>query len=156
MKKLNNKGFSLVELIIVIAIMAVLIGVLAPQFLRYVERSRFQKDNTAVEELRKSIEIALGNEDIATQVGTAISGAGAGANVTVAFDNTGLIVASTPAATLLDTEIQAAIGGNTLDFSSNAYTTTTATMGVVITSVAGGGFQVDVDAVDATGATLRW
>lgn len=43
-KKLNNKGFSLVELIIVIAIMAVLIGVLAPQYLRYVERSRVSTD----------------------------------------------------------------------------------------------------------------
>ena len=30
----NNKGFSLVELIIVIAIMAILIGVIAPQFTR--------------------------------------------------------------------------------------------------------------------------
>lgn len=43
-KKLNNKGFSLVELIIVIAIMAVLIGVLAPQYLKYVERSRESAD----------------------------------------------------------------------------------------------------------------
>ena len=43
-KKLNNKGFSLVELIIVIAIMAVLIGVLAPQYLKYVERSRNSSD----------------------------------------------------------------------------------------------------------------
>ena len=39
-KKLNNKGFSLIELIIVVAIMAVLIGVLAPQYLKYVEKSR--------------------------------------------------------------------------------------------------------------------
>lgn len=31
-KKMNNKGFSLVELIIVIAIMAVLMVVLAPSF----------------------------------------------------------------------------------------------------------------------------
>lgn len=43
-KTLNNKGFSLVELIIVIAIMAVLVGVLAPQFLKYVEKSRESAD----------------------------------------------------------------------------------------------------------------
>lgn len=49
-KKLNNKGFSLVELIIVIAIMAVLIGVLAPQYLRYVEKSRRSADATTVSE----------------------------------------------------------------------------------------------------------
>ena len=39
-KNLTNKGFSLVELIIVIAIMAVLVGVLAPQYIKYVEKSR--------------------------------------------------------------------------------------------------------------------
>lgn len=47
-KKLNNKGFSLVELIIVIAIMAVLIGVLAPQYLKYVEKSRISSDKDNV------------------------------------------------------------------------------------------------------------
>ena len=38
-KSMGNKGFSLVELIIVIAIMAILVGVLAPQLLKNVERS---------------------------------------------------------------------------------------------------------------------
>jgi prepilin-type N-terminal cleavage/methylation domain-containing protein len=36
----NNKGFSLVELIIVMAILVALVAVLAPAYLRYVERSR--------------------------------------------------------------------------------------------------------------------
>lgn len=43
-KEMNNKGFSLVELIIVIAIMAILVVVLAPQYLKYVERSRNSTD----------------------------------------------------------------------------------------------------------------
>ena len=50
MKK-NNSGFSLVELIIVIAIMAVLIGVLAPQFIQYVAKSRVSTDLQNIEEM---------------------------------------------------------------------------------------------------------
>ena len=45
-EKMNDKGFSLVELIIVIAIMSVLVAVLAPQYLKYVERSRNSTDVT--------------------------------------------------------------------------------------------------------------
>ena len=55
MKK-NNSGFSLVELIIVIAIMAVLIGVLAPQFIKYVERSRESTDLQNIEEIKIAVE----------------------------------------------------------------------------------------------------
>ena len=48
-KQKNNKGFSLVELIVVIAIMAVLVGVLAPQFIKYVEKSRQSTDMQSVQ-----------------------------------------------------------------------------------------------------------
>lgn len=62
--KLNNKGFSLVELIIVIAIMAVLIGVLAPQYLRYVERSRVAADTELAASLQNAMEIAASDPAI--------------------------------------------------------------------------------------------
>ncbi len=52
----NNDGFSLVELIIVIAIMAVIVGILAPQFIKYVEQSRESKDLQNIEEMKKAVE----------------------------------------------------------------------------------------------------
>lgn len=54
-KEMNNKGFSLVELIIVIAIMAVLVGVLAPQFMKYVEQSRKATDISNASMIRDAV-----------------------------------------------------------------------------------------------------
>lgn len=45
----SDKGFSLVELIIVVAIMAILVGALAPQYIKYVERSKVAADENSAE-----------------------------------------------------------------------------------------------------------
>ncbi|MBR5360042.1 MAG: type II secretion system protein [Lachnospiraceae bacterium] len=100
MKKTNNKGFSLVELIIVIAIMAVLIGVLAPQFIKYVERSRESTDLQNIEELKTAVEayVADNGEKFTTST----------ANITVALTVSGgkstITVAGGPSDMLTDAD----------------------------------------------------
>lgn len=54
----NNKGFTLVEMIIVIAVMAIMTVVVAPQYLKYVEKSRIGTDENALGELKHICEIS--------------------------------------------------------------------------------------------------
>lgn len=61
-KKNKNKGFSLIELIIAIAILVILTGLLAPQFMKYIEKSREAKDMQTLDTVYSSVQAALGNE----------------------------------------------------------------------------------------------
>ena len=127
MKKKNNKGFSLVELIVVIAIMAVLMVVLAPAMLRYVEKTRMQKDASAVSEAANAAELALADEKIYTQA------ASAKYVVVTVTDNTN-ITASTGSAITggagfvdLATDVKNTVGDK-IDFASKEYENKTATI----------------------------
>ena len=55
----NNKGFSLVELIIVIAIMAILVGVMAPQLIKYIEKTNVSSDTQLCDSVRTAVTTAM-------------------------------------------------------------------------------------------------
>ncbi len=115
MKKKNNKGFSLVELIVVIAIMAVLMVVLAPAMLRYVEKTRVQKDESAVSEAANAAELALADESVYSEANGA-------ATITVTVKDDAAITAKAGSNTLtkLQTEVQSTVGKK-IDFVSKKY-----------------------------------
>lgn len=66
----NNCGFSMVELIIVIAIMAILAGALAPTLIKYVNKSRMTSDVTSASEIAKITQMALVDKEVAEYVFT--------------------------------------------------------------------------------------
>lgn len=57
-RKIDNKGLSLVELIIAVAIMAILVGVLAPQMVKYIERAKQVKVEKEASEFLRAAQIA--------------------------------------------------------------------------------------------------
>ena len=74
MKK-NTKGVSLVELIIVIAIMAILAGALAPALIKYINKSRRSADISNADTIRTACQTAMSDEDAMVAIGTGVTGA---------------------------------------------------------------------------------
>lgn len=60
----NNKGFSLVELIIVIAIIAVVAGIIAPQLIKYIEKANVSADTQMLDAVYRAIVFASVDPDV--------------------------------------------------------------------------------------------
>ncbi len=51
-KKMNNKGFTLVELIVVLVILAILAAILVPTLMGYINKAREEKDFSTAQAVR--------------------------------------------------------------------------------------------------------
>lgn len=109
-KRLGNKGFSLVELIVVIAIMAVLVGVLAPTLIKNVEKSRESTDVQNLDSMRGAVVTMISNE----KNYDALVPASGNATYTVTFSATGCKITGNsladPNKSALETELFETVG----------------------------------------------
>jgi len=87
MKKMNNKGFSLVELIVVVLIMAIIAVALAPQVMKWVENSRKSNDIENYNALIEAANVAGTDENVIKAIGSGTA--------TVTFSSTGTTISGT-------------------------------------------------------------
>ncbi|MBR1738886.1 MAG: type II secretion system protein [Ruminococcus sp.] len=65
MKKSNNKGFTLVELVVVIAIIGVLAAILVPSMMGYVKKSRLKTANGNAKTAYNAIAVVVTDKETA-------------------------------------------------------------------------------------------
>ena len=84
--KEQNHGFSLVELIVVVAIMGAMVGILAPAYLNYIEKTRIQRDESAAGEIFRAAELVVytGQYNITDTVLVTFSSSGIQLNTAIA------------------------------------------------------------------------
>lgn len=121
MSQKNNKGFSLVELIVVVAIMAVLMGILVPTLVKNVEKSKKQKDASAIEEIRSTMVTTLADPTYSDIEATIVYD-----DTTIDIDDPGTTGSITAVSPITDAEVETfltAVSADVKDwkFTSKAY-----------------------------------
>ena len=102
--KKNNKGFSLVELIVVVLIMAIIAVALAPQVMKWVNESRKSADASTYDSVVAACQDALADETVWNDV------AKEGNDITITISDSTLGLAGP---TTFQAELKKQLGGNT-------------------------------------------
>ena len=106
MKK-NNKGFSLVELIVVVLIMGIIAVALAPQVMKWVGTARTNSDSNTKKDIKSAIQVAVADAQnkgytpsavSATFTSSGVAGLGNSALIDAINEVTGGDYSATPAA----------------------------------------------------------
>lgn len=100
--KKNNKGFSLVELIVVVLIMAIIAVALAPQVMKWVNESRKSADASTYDSVVAAAQDALADEGVWNEVI-------GGSDFTITINNT---TVTNGGGQLFTAEFNKQIGGN--------------------------------------------
>lgn len=133
----SNKGFSLVELIVVVLIMAIIAVALAPQIMKWVGHSRTSTDASTYDTLYENVQLALTDETVLGKVTTAVESG----DITVTMDKDGVEVSNADLETKLDE-----IGGSNWKTKTKQKDTSGPESGYVITikkGVNGAGLDVE-------------
>ncbi len=91
----KNQGFSLVEMIVAVAIMVVMVGLLVPSYLGYIEKTRAGIDEKAADDIRSATEtlVLSGTYEVTEEV-------------LVTFSSAGIQVSDVPYAAALEEELK--------------------------------------------------
>lgn len=153
MKKItkNNKGFSLIELIIVIAIMAVLVAIIAPNLTKYLGSSKKSTDRKNADEIAAQVQNCISDFESTDGNGYVISTGAASATINWSGNAVGTMTSIATPATgndAFDDLLDDAITSDTKSKETGA--NATATITPKDTSDFGAGYTIAVTLGNAT------
>lgn len=145
MKKItkNNKGFSLIELIIVIAIMAVLVAIIAPNLTKYLGTSKKNTDKKNADEIASQIQTCI--TDYETENGYLIGSTGAftASPAVIQFSASGTNIGNSGNAGKFKDMVETAISSSTQSKEDSSYAKVT--IKAKDTSDYGKGYTIEVE-----------
>ena len=93
--KTKNSGFTLIELMIVIAIIGILASIAVPSYGRYVKKAKYSEVISMVAEVRRAVDICYITNNALILCDDGSTGNGSTSNAGVAFASAGALAGST-------------------------------------------------------------